>query len=68
MEELFLAALELPDAGQRKEFLDRECDGALRAEVDEYLSIHPDAESYFAEMTLQLNQMLPMALKPETDH
>jgi hypothetical protein len=65
MEEIFLAALELPDAGRRKEFLDRECGGstALRDEMERLLSVHAEAERYFAEMALQLNQMLPTAFE-----
>ena len=61
IEEIFLAALELPDAGNRKEFLDRECDGALRAEVEKYLAINAEAERFFAEMALWRDQTLPIA-------
>ena len=65
MEDIFLAALELPDAGQREEFLDHACNGstALRAEMERLLSVHVEAERYFAETALQLNQMLPIAFE-----
>lgn len=57
MEEIFLAALELRDAAPRREFLARACAGspALRAEVERYLAIHTEAERFFAETNLQLN-------------
>ncbi len=52
VEEVFLAALELPDAGQCPAFLDRQCAGdpTLRAEVERYLAIQPTAERFFAEI------------------
>jgi hypothetical protein len=55
IEEIFWAALEVPEAGRRREFLDRECDAALRAEVENLLSAHAGAEHFFAEMSLQFN-------------
>ena len=55
IEEIILAALEAPEAGRRQEFLDRECDHALRVEVENLLSAHAGAEHFLAEMSLQLN-------------
>lgn len=57
LEEIFVAALEFPDAARRRAFLDRECDGlpALRADVEQLLGIHAEAERFFAETDLSLN-------------
>ncbi len=57
LEEIFLAALELPDAARRNEFLDRACANspALRADVEPLLAIHAEAERFFAETDLLLN-------------
>lgn len=57
LEEIFLAALELPDATRCREFLDRQCAGspALRGEVEQLLAVQAEAERFFAETHLQLN-------------
>ena len=46
--EIFLEALELSPAGERREFLDRACgdDAALRAEVDAFLEASDNAGSF----------------------
>jgi len=49
-EAICLAALELADPAQRAAFLERACAGdeRLRAEVGQMLSLHADAEKFFA--------------------
>lgn len=69
-EDLFFAALELPDA-DRAAFLDRACAGApaLRARLDQLLAAHAtaDAESFLANITFQPGLILaPSAEDPGT--
>jgi hypothetical protein len=51
IEAVFCAALELPDSAQRRGLLERECAGSptMRAEVERLLSLHVEAERFFAE-------------------
>jgi hypothetical protein len=66
VEELFLRALEQPDAALRQADLDREYGGSpeLRAEVERLLVFHAAAERFFLKAESQMNQVLSDA--PET--
>jgi serine/threonine protein kinase len=56
-EAICFAALNVPDAGLRAQFLERACagDGHLREAVNEMLLAHADAEKFFAKGSEALN-------------
>ena len=51
VQEIFGAAIEIPDAAERDAMLDRECGGnsMLRAQIADLLAVRPQAEEFFSD-------------------
>lgn len=66
-EDIYFAALEQPDAAQRRAFVDQACAGTpeLRAEVEKLFALTTAADRFFAEAETQLNEVLALASKPQ---
>lgn len=66
-EDIYFAALEQPDATQRRAFVAQACAGTpeLRAEVEKLFIVTAAADRFFAEAETQLNEVLALASKPE---
>ena len=67
VKDICFAALEQPDAAQRRVFVDRACAGTpeLRAEVKKLFTLTAEAGQFFEEAETKLNEVLALASKPE---
>lgn len=66
--DIYFAALEQPDAAQRRVFVDQACAGTpeLRTEVEKLVALAAEADRFFAEAETQLTEVLALASKPES--
>jgi hypothetical protein len=66
-EDIFFAALEQPDAAQRRAFVVQACAGMpeLRAEVEKLFALTAAADRFFAEAETELNEVLALASKSD---
>ena|ERR1035438_6384372 len=65
-EEVFCAALNVPDSARRQKFLDRACgkDAGFRAEIESLLAAQPEAERFFNGTALALENEASPPLRP----
>lgn len=67
VEDIYYAALEQPDAAQRRAFVDESCAGLpeLRLEVEKLFGLTAAAERFFAKAESQLTDVLALAPEPK---